>query len=106
MEVRDRLAELLEKQGMSRYRLAKKCEMPEETLTNIFTRGSNPTIATLEIICKGLNITLSQFFADDDMVELTPELKELYNEWQFLTSKQKKLTLQLVKEMKNKTVKF
>lgn len=102
MDVRARLAELLKEQGLSRYRLAKKCDLPEETLTNIFSRGSTPTIATLEIICKGLNITLSQFFAEDNLAELTPELKEFYNEWQFLSSKQKNLILQLAKEMRNK----
>ncbi len=106
VNVQDRLNELLKKQGISRYKLAKQSGIPEETLTNIFTRGSVPTISTLELICKGLNITLAQFFAENDMVEYTPEFKELYDEWIFLTSKQKKLTLELVKEMRNTTKKL
>ena len=106
VNVQDRLNELLKKQGLSRYKLAKQSGIPEETLTNIFTRGSIPTIATLELICKGLNITLSQFFAENDMIEYTPEFKELYEEWIFLTPKQKDLTLELIKEMQNKTKKL
>ena len=102
MDIRERINQLLKETGISRYKLAKESGVPEETLTNIFTRGSVPTIATLELICKGLNITLSQFFAENNMVECTPEFEKLYNEWMFLTSKQKELTYELVKEMRNK----
>ena len=102
MEILERLNKVLKEAGITRYRLSKKCDVPEETLTGIFNRGSIPTIVTLEAICKGLNITLSQFFAENDMIELTPELKELYSDWRFLTPKQKELTKQFVKEMKNK----
>ena len=102
MDIRERINQLLKEKGISRYKLAKESGVPEETLTNIFTRGSVPTIATLELICKGLNITLSQFFAENNMVECTPEFEKLYNEWMFLTSKQKELTYELVKEMRNK----
>lgn len=102
MDILERLNKVLKEAGITRYRLSKKCDVPEETLTGIFNRGSIPTIVTLEAICKGLNITLSQFFAENDMIELTPELKELYSDWRFLTPKQKELTKQFVKEMKNR----
>ena len=102
MDILERLNKVLKEAGITRYRLSKKCDVPEETLTGIFNRGSIPTIVTLEAICKGLNITLSQFFAENDMIELTPELKELYSDWRILTPKQKELTKQFVKEMKNK----
>lgn len=102
MDVLEKLTKLLKETGLTRYRLSKQCNVPEETLTGIFRRGNVPTIYTLELICKGLNITLSQFFAENDMIELTPDLKELYNEWKFLTPRQKNITLQLVKELKDK----
>lgn len=98
MDILERLNKVLKEAGITRYRLSKKCDVPEETLTGIFNRGSIPTIVTLEAICKGLNITLSQFFAENDMIELTPELKELYSDWRFLTPKQKELTKQFVKD--------
>ena len=102
MDILERLNKVLKEAGITRYRLSKKCDVPEETLTGIFNRGSIPTIVTLEAICKGLNITLSQFFAENDMIELKTEIKELYSDWRFLTPKQKELTKQFVKEMKNK----
>ena len=64
--------------------------VPESTLTNIFYRGTTPTIATIEDICKTLHITLSQFFAEDDMVEMTDELKEFYDAWIALSPDKRK----------------
>ncbi len=50
--------------------------MSESTIANIYHRNTTPSISTLEAIFKnGFGITLSQFFADDEMVELTPQLR-------------------------------
>ena len=45
---------------------------------------------------------MSQFLAENETVELSPELKELFDEWKFLTSKQKNAVLQVIKAMKHK----
>ena len=42
---------------------------------------------------------MSQFFANADMVELTPDLKELFNCWVCLTPSQKAAALQMLKAM-------
>jgi len=57
-------------------------------------------MATLEAICGGLGITLSQFFAEGEMVELTPELKELFEDWVNLTVDQKQAASQMLKAMR------
>ena len=75
MDVLERLRGLLDERGWTEYRLAKECGLSESTIANIFRRNSVPSITTLESICNGFGITLSQFFADGDMVELTPEQK-------------------------------
>ena len=58
-----------------------------------------PSIATLDTICKGFGITMSQFFADTDMVELTPDMKELFDCWVCLTPSQKAAAIQMLKAM-------
>ena len=63
---------------------------------NIFRRNATPSIPTLEAICKGFGITVSQFFAENDMVELSPELKALFDGWVFLTPQQKTAVLQVI----------
>lgn len=104
MYIHDKLSQLLKEKGWTRYKLAKESGLAEETLTNIFKRGTVPPLATLETICKGFKITLSQFFAENDMVELTPELKELFDEWAFLTPRQKEAVLEIMKSMKADTL--
>lgn len=98
MDILDRLQRILKEKGWSEYRLAKESGLSESTIANIFRRNTIPSIPTLESICEGFNITLSQFFADGaEMVELTPELKALFDEWVLLTPEQKEATLKIVR---------
>lgn len=89
MDVHARLRQLLDERGWSEYKLSKMSELSEATVSNVYRRNTLPSIPTLEQICNGFGITLSQFFCEEDMVELTPELKRLFDGWVFLTPKQK-----------------
>lgn len=96
MDVLERLRELLRERSWTEYRLAKECGLSESTIHNIYRRNAQPSIYTLETICKGFGITLSQFFAEGEMVEMTPELKALFEGWRPLTPQQKKAVLTVV----------
>ena len=100
MDILARLEELLKERNWSRYKLSKESGLAEETLTNIFKRGSMPSLTTLQAICNGFQITLSQFFTENETVELTDDLKELFNEWKFLAPSQKEAVLHLMRVMK------
>lgn len=102
MDVLERLRTLLDERGWTEYRLAKECGLSESTIANIFRRNSVPSITTLESICGGFGITLSQFFADGDMVELTPQAKELFDNWVTLTPEQKNAVLTMVRTFNHK----
>ena len=101
MDTHERLRQLLNERGWSEYMLAKRCGLSESTVANIFRRNTVPSIATLETICSGFGITMSQFFAEGDMIEITPELKELFENWVNLTPEQKKAANQMLKAMNN-----
>lgn len=58
----NRIQDLLEAKHWSLYKLAKASKLPYSSLNNIFRRNTCPSIPTLEKICNGLNISLSQFF--------------------------------------------
>ena len=100
MDITKRLEALLQEHNWTRYRLAKESGVPEATLTNIFYRGTTPTIATLEQICSTLGITLSQFFVQNDLIEMTPDLKEFYDSWIALTPEKRANILETMKMMK------
>ena len=99
MDTHEKLRQLLKERGWTEYRLSKNCGLSESTLANIFRRNTVPSIATLETICKGFGITMSQFFAENEMVELSPELKELFDNWVFQTPQVKASVLQLLKSI-------
>ena len=97
-----RLRQILEARGWSRYRLAKECGLNESTIANVYKRNTMPSIPTLESICEGFGITLSQFFAEGEMVELTPELEELFENWVTLTPDQKEALLTMARAFNSK----
>lgn len=99
MDTHERLRQLLNERGWTEYRLAKNCGLSESTIANIYRRNTVPSLATLEAICKGFGITMAQFFAEGEMVEINPELKELFENWGNLTPEQKKAANQMLKAM-------
>lgn len=99
MDTHERLRQLLNERGWAAYRLAINSGLSESTIANIYKRNTVPSLPTLEAICKGFGITLSQFFAEGDMVELTSQLRELFDNWVNLTPNQKEAALQMIKAM-------
>ena len=100
MDAKAIIKELMEERGWSEYRLAIASGLSQSTVANIFNRNTTPSVATLESICNGFGITLAQFFAEGDMVELTEEQKEMFAAWSALTREQKDVLAQLILVMK------
>lgn len=83
----------MDERNLTTYSLAKAADVPWQTVKNLFSENSNPTIATLEKICKGLGITMSQFFEEEKEVciILTSEQQYLMNRWNVLSEKNKRI---------------
>ena len=101
MDAKARIKELMQERGWSEYRLAVASGLSQSTGANIFNRNTTPTVSTLETICKGFGITLAQFFAEGDMVELTAEQKEMFSTWSSLSKEQKDVLCRLIAVMKH-----
>jgi transcriptional regulator with XRE-family HTH domain len=100
MDVLERIAALRDDRGWSNYKLAKATGISQTTIGHMFTRNTQPSIATLESICEGFGITLSQFFSDESgMVSLNPEQRELLDRWGSIPKEQKAALLELLKNM-------
>lgn len=106
MDTNIRLRRLLDERGWTEYRLAKQCGLSLSTIANIYRRNTVPSVATLEVICKGFGITLSQFFAEGEMVELSPDLKSVFECWVNLTPTQKTAALQMMRAMNSQAEYF
>lgn len=70
------------------YRLANENNLSQNTIIHIFKRNTVPSIYTLEAVCRGSGITLSQFFAEEDSAELSPERKAMFDKRLMLTPAQ------------------
>ena len=97
MDIHARLKQLLQERGWTEYRLSKECNMAQTTIGNIFRRNTMPSLATLETISQAFGISLAQLLSEGDMVELTPELKEVFDCWRTLSPEQKKAALSMLK---------
>ena len=53
MDTLGRLRQLLTERGWTEYRLAKESGLSDSTIKNIYKRNTQPTIETLEAICRG-----------------------------------------------------
>ena len=101
MDAKQRIRELMAQRQWSEYRLAIASGLSQSTIANIFIRNTTPSITTLESICSAFGITLAQFFSDGEMVELTPEQREMFSAWSSLSTHQKEALSHLIQVMKN-----
>lgn len=91
---------LRQKRGWSEYELAKNTGLPQSTISTWYAKNQTPTIQSLDKLCKGLGITLSQFFAEGDApISLTPQQREMLDNWSALTPTQQKIISDLLKNM-------
>lgn len=97
MDITQRLIELQQRYGWSDYRIAKEAGLSPNTVSNIYRRGNTPSMVTLEALCKAFGITMAQFFAEDELVELTLELRKLFDKWTALNDEQKAALWQIIK---------
>lgn len=100
MDVLNRIRQLRDRRGWSNYRLAKEAKISEGSLNNLFRLNNQPTLPTLEAICAGLDITLSQFFAQEqEAVVLNQEQRDMLDIWNTLNKEQKAALLELMRRM-------
>ena len=64
MDATEKIQEMMKQRGWSAYKLAKQSGLSEATIGNLIRRNTVPSIPTVEAICKGFGISLSQFFSD------------------------------------------
>lgn len=100
-----KIQELLDERNWSLYKLSKQSNIPYSSLNSLFLKNNQPTIATLEKICIGFNITLSEFFESDtpyrdDSSNITEEEKILLNSYRNLGKKDKLKCLDIIEILK------
>lgn len=69
---------LCKKKKISRYALAKFSGMPDSSIRNMYQKGTNPGFDSLDRMCRGMDMTVADFFHESDAFEdYTADQKEL-----------------------------
>lgn len=81
LKIADRIVQLCDQKGISINKLAALSDMTQSTLADII-KGKNvsPKVSTIEKICKGLDISLPDFFTyESDPITATRNNNEINN---------------------------
>ena len=82
------------------YRLSVESDVPQSTITNMFNRETLPSINTLASICHAFGISLSEFFAEENVSsEYSSHEKELLDMFNSISSEARESFLCLLREM-------
>ena len=102
MDVKERLQQLMDERQWTIYRVAKEADIPWSTVRNMFKRNTEPSIGTLESICRGMGMTLPQFFDLDNKMGLSEEQQRLIQQWSRLSDHDQGLILDLIASLNEK----
>ncbi len=98
----ERVKSLCKKNNISRYRLAQLTGLTQSALANIFKATSIPTIPTIERICQVFGISISQFFASDELdvySYLSDSQIELLRVWESLDVRDREILISFIRSL-------
>lgn len=77
------IKQILQQRGWSNYKLAHRSNLSTETINKMLRENHSPSLYTLIKICDGLDIPISQFFAEIE--GLNDEYTQLLTDWDNLS---------------------
>lgn len=90
-EVIGRIQSLCAARSWTLYRLAKESGITYSTLCTMLHKATAPSIPTLIKLCRGFNISLSEFFdTNNDWATLTQDDKQYLLQWRKLNKRNQK----------------
>lgn len=97
--INKKIFRMCEDRGWSLYMLSEKTGITYSTLNSSINRDAPPKIDTLERICEAFGITLSQFFMEDEQVEiLTADEKTLVSSFRTLPPNKQQALIEIIKK--------
>lgn len=106
-DILKRITSLMNAKNWTLYKLAKESDIPYSSLNSMFQKNNQPTISTLEKVCRAFNITMSEFFSNTPLntkvkQEFSKVELELIQTFQNLTKNNQKLLIDFANLLQNR----
>ncbi len=100
MTVQERILELLEKKGWTKYKLAQEAGLYQTTVYDWFNDKSyTPDSKSIELICAAMNISLVEFYSGIDEGELDGEQMYLLQLFEQVPKSKRQLVFDLLRTL-------
>lgn len=100
MTVQERILELLEKNGWTKYKLAQETGLYQTTVYDWFNdKHYTPDRKSIELICASLNISLTEFYSGIDENELDGEQILLLELFEKVPKSKRKVVFELLRNL-------
>lgn len=96
MNVIDKIRKLQWERGWTDYKLAQAADISQSSLATLYSRQTPPKFEMLQRICEAFGITLSQFFLDDEQIDiLTEREKKMISSFRKLNPEKQQALIEL-----------
>ena len=95
----DRIIELIDKRGWTSYELAKQTGISTNSIYG-WNNGAVPSLSNVIRVCEALDITVEQFFCNNEDSRLTESENRILQEWMLLSDLEKSTILKIIETFK------
>lgn len=96
MNLFKKVDEMRIKRGWSFYKLSQESGLTQQTFTKWMEGKTTPTLPALQAVCNAFGITLANFFAEGNLIEVTPDTKLIFDNWHHLTLEEKSSIISII----------
>ena len=89
MNIVKKIDEIRVARGWSFYKLSQESGLSLQTFTKWMEGKTVPSITAIQSVCEAFGISIANLFADN-VIEVTPETKFIFENWNFLTKEEQK----------------
>ncbi len=79
--VANKVHSMMTERGWIAYKFEQECGLASPTIRRWFQTDTYPSIPALMQVCQSFGITMAEFFAEGNLVELTSDKKEMHDDF-------------------------
>lgn len=100
MDTLDKIKQMQQAWGLSKYELSKRSGLSQSTISNLYRRNNEPTLHTLKQISKVFGVSPAVFVAEEgETVPLTGQQQEMLELFNGLSKENQEILVKIAKVM-------